>query len=234
VLFRSHPCSYNLCVNLRENWIILVFLAAFLAVIAFAARAFYSIYPVLNSENLDAFIRGFGAQAVLVYAFAYLLSSPIPFLAPILAATGGLLFGPILGTLLAISIAGITSLVPFLIARHLGRAWVAAKLKGGRLDTYYQKANQGSGFAFVLLLRLVPVMPWELQNYVAGVTRVSIWTYLGATMLGSIPLSVALVILGSNAKDPTSWQFFASLALTGVILLAPILFVALRNRKVSP
>ena len=215
----------------RSNWVILVFLAAFLAVIALAARTFFSRYPVLNSENLDAFIRGFGAQAILVYVLAYLLSSPIPFLAPILAATGGLLFGPLLGTALAISSAALTSLVPFLIARRLGRDWVAAKLKGGRLDSLYQRANQGSGFTFILLLRLVPVMPWELQNYVAGVTRVSLGTYLAATLLGSAPLTVALGILGNAARQPTSWRFFAAVALTAFITLAPILYVALRNRK---
>jgi uncharacterized membrane protein YdjX (TVP38/TMEM64 family) len=218
-------------VKSRSNWVVLIFLAAFIAVIVFAARAFYSQYTELNSANLDAFIRGFGAQAVLVYSLAYLLSSPIPFLAPVLAATGGLLFGPFIGTLLAIFIAALTSLVPFMIARRLGREWVAGKLKGRRLDSFYQRANQGSGFSFILLLRLVPVMPWELQNYVAGVTRVSVVTYLLATLLGSAPLSIALVILGAAAKNPTSWQFFAALALTGVILVTPILIVTLRNRK---
>jgi uncharacterized membrane protein YdjX (TVP38/TMEM64 family) len=217
--------------NKQSNWVIAVFLLAFLAVIAFAARAYFSQYPELTSENLDHFIRGFGPQAVLVYVLAYLLSSPIPFIAPILAATGGLLFGPVLGTALAISSAAATSLVPFLIARRLGREWVAAKVKGGRLEGIYQQANSGGGFTFILLLRLVPVMPWELQNYVAGVTRVSVWTYLAATVLGSIPLSVALVILGDAARQPDSWQFIAAIALTGVILVAPILVVWLRSRK---
>jgi uncharacterized membrane protein YdjX (TVP38/TMEM64 family) len=218
----------------RSNWVVLLFLLAFLAVIGLAARAYFSQFPELTSENLDRFIRGFGPQAAAVYVLAYLLSSPIPFVAPILAAAGGLLFGPFLGTLLAILSAAVTSLVPFMVSRKLGQAWVLARLKGTRTENFYQKAYHGSGFSFILLLRLVPVMPWELQNYVAGLTPVSIVTYLAATVLGSAPLSIALVILGATAKNPGSWQFFAALALTGVTLLGPILFVAIRNKKRAP
>ena len=108
---------------------------------------------------------------------------------------------------------------------------MAGKLKGHRLDDLYRQANQGSGFQFILLLRLVPLMPWELQNYVAGVTRVRVPVYLLATVLGSAPLSIALVILGAAAKNPSSWQFFAALALTAVVLLVPILVALLRRQK---
>lgn len=213
-----------------KGWM-LVFGLGFLALIGWAAWAFFSQYPSLTSENLDRFIRGFGPLAVIVYGLAYLLSSPIPFMAPILVAAGGLLFGPFLGTFLAIFCASATSLVPFMVSRRLGREWVEAKMKGTRLDDFYQKAYQNSGFNFILMLRLVPVMPWEMQNYIAGVTPVPVLTYLAATVLGSAPLSIALVILGAAFKDPGSWQFLPALALTGVILLGPIAYMALSRRR---
>jgi len=216
--------------NRRSNWVMLGFALAFAAVLGLAAQAYFSRYAELSSANLELFIRGFGAQAAAVYFLAYLLSSPIPFLAPVLAATGGLLFGPVWGTLLAVLSATATSLVPFLISRRLGRAWVQAKLRGSRLEDMLQRANHG-GFGFVLLLRLVPLMPWELQNYVAGVSAVPVPIYLLATLLGSAPLSIALVLLGAAAKDPASWQFLAALALTAVVLLAPILTVVYQNRR---
>ncbi len=215
----------------QSNAIVWVFLAAFLVLVGLAARAYFSEYAEFNSENLDRFIRGFGPLAFGVYVLAYLLSSPIPFLAPVLAATGGLLFGPVAGTLLAILSSTATSLVPFLVARRLGQGWVEARLAGTRFQGVLARANQGSGFGFILLLRLVPVMPWELQNYVAGVTRVALPAYLAATLLGSAPLSIALVILGAAAREPGSWQFFAALALTAVILIAPIAVVAIRSRR---
>jgi uncharacterized membrane protein YdjX (TVP38/TMEM64 family) len=214
----------------KPNGWIVVFVLAFLGLVAGAAWAFFSRYPTFNTQNLDLFISGFGPWAMVVYGLAYLLSSPIPFMAPVLAATGGLLFGPVTGTLLAILIAAATSLVPFMMSRKLGREWVEARLKGTRVENFYRRAYQNNGFRFVLMLRLVPVMPWELQNYVAGVTQVSVPSYMLATILGSAPLSIALVILGATFKNPGSWQFFAALALTAVILLVPIAYVTLSSR----
>lgn len=104
-------------------------------------------------------------------------------------------------------------------------------MKGTRLEDIIVKVGGGSGFKFILLLRLVPILPWELQNYIAGVSRVTLPSYLLATLLGSSPLSLALVLLGAAAKNPASWQFPAAILLTAVILLAPIIYVAIRNRK---
>jgi len=216
----------------QSNWVTILILLAFLALVALAVYAYFSQYPELTSDNLERFISSFGPWAVAVYVLAYLLSSPIPFLAPILSATGGLLFGPALGASLAVLVAAVTSLVPFTISRRLGREWVSAKLQGSRLNNLYQHFDRGgSGFSFVLLLRLVPVMPWELQNYIAGVTQVTVLTYLVATILGSIPLTVCLAILGAAVKNPGSWQFVAALGLTAVVLVTPILIFYIQNKK---
>ena len=215
----------------QSNWVTFLFLLAFLALVGLAARTYFSQYPELTSDNLERFISGFGPWAVAVYVLAYLLSSPIPFLAPVLSATGGLLFGSLLGAALAILIAAATSLVPFSISRRLGREWVEAKLQNSKLNNIYKRLDTGNGFTFILLLRLVPLMPWELQNYLAGVTRVSVPTYLLATLLGSTPLTLCLAILGDAAKNPSSWQFAGSVALTAVVLVTPILIFYLRTRK---
>ena len=216
--------------NTWLNWLTALFVISFVTLLALAVRSFFSQYSQFTSDNLELFIRGFGPLGALIYALAYFLGSPIPFLAPILAAAGGLLFGPVSGTALAILASTATSLLPFMIARRLGRGWVETKLKGSRLDDLLQKANRG-GFTFILLLRLVPLMPWELQNYVAGITQVKLPTYLAATLLGCAPLSVALVILGAAAKQPTSWQFYAALALTGAVVAVPLVTVWVRSRR---
>jgi uncharacterized membrane protein YdjX (TVP38/TMEM64 family) len=214
------------------NWLTALFVLAFVLLLVLAVRAFFAEYSQFTSENLDQFIRGFGPLSALVYVLAYFLGSPIPFLAPILAAAGGLLFGPVSGTLLAIIASSATSLLPFMIARRLGRKWVETRLKGTRLDDLLQRANRGS-FSSILLLRLVPVLPWELQNYVAGITQVKLATYLAATLLGSTPLSISLVLLGAAAKRPASWQFIAALALTGTVLVVPLVVVWVRRRAQS-
>jgi uncharacterized membrane protein YdjX (TVP38/TMEM64 family) len=86
----------------------------------------------------------------------------------------------------------------------------------------------------VLLMRLVPILPWEVQNYVAGLTQIAIPKYLIATALGIVPGSAALVFLGESITDPTSWQFFAALGFNAIIMIgAPLIarFVMNRNKK---
>jgi len=215
----------------RSNLVTILFLIAFLVVVGLAAYAFYSQYPALTSENLERFIAGFGGWAIAVFVLAYFLASPIPMMAPVLATTGGLLFGVALGTVLAILVATATSLVPFTLARRLGRDWVEAKIKGTRVESFYKRLDRGNGFNFILLLRLVPVMPWEMQNYVAGVTRVTLPVYLVATLLGSVPMTVCLALLGSTIKNPVSWQFLGSLLLAGAVLIVPIVVFYLRSKR---
>ena len=198
--------------------------------VALAAWAFFSEYPELNAANLELFIVRFGPWAVVVYILAYAVSSPIPLISPILTMAGGLLFGPLLGAVLSTGSAVLTSLIPFTIARRLGREWVEAKLHGSKLEGTIRRLDNGSGFNFVLLLRLVPVIPWEMQNYISGVRRVTVPAYLLATVLGSTPMSVALVLLGAAAKNPASWQFVAALILVGVVFVTPLTILWLRRR----
>lgn len=216
--------------KLRANWWMILMLLVFLAILAVALQAYFSRYSELTSDNLDDFIRSFGGWSFAVFSLAYLVSSPIPFLATILAATGGLLFGALPGAAVAVLLSTATSLVPFSLSRRMGREWVAARLAGSKLGKYYQQIDDGNSFTFVLLLRLVPILPWELQNYVAGVTRIAVPPYLVATIVGSIPMTFALAILGAAARKPGSWEFFGALLLTALALLVPASLVVWRRR----
>jgi uncharacterized membrane protein YdjX (TVP38/TMEM64 family) len=108
---------------------------------------------------------------------------------------------------------------------------VESKLKGKKLDNIYQQSEGGKALTFIILMRLIPVLPWEVQNYVAGLTKVKIPTYLLGTMLGIIPGSFSLVFLGATATDPTSWQFFAAIALKIATGLIPVGYLAVKSRK---
>jgi uncharacterized membrane protein YdjX (TVP38/TMEM64 family) len=202
-------------------------------VAALTATAWYyfSQYDRVNRANIEAFIRGFGAWAPVAYGVLYIICAPIPFLAPLFSAVGGLLFGTWRGTLYVMLIATISALVPFFLARRLGREWVEAKLQGRKLSEIYKQSAGEKGFLFIMLMRLIPVLPWEVQNYVAGLTQVTIPTFMLATMVGIIPGSFSLVFLGAAATDPTSWQFFAAIALKIVTALIPAVAIFIRRRR---
>ena len=221
----------NLKEQSRQQWINVMFVAVIVGVFAATAWYYFSMYDEFNRRNLEAFIGGFGPWAPLAYAAIYVISAPIPFLAPVLSAVGGLLFGIVWGTCLVLIVATGSAFVPFYMARRLGRDWVESKLEGKKLDKIYQQSAGSRGFVFVMLMRLIPVLPWEVQNYVVGLTKVSPLTFIAGTMLGIIPGSFSLVFLGAAATDPTSWQFVAAVALKIVTALIPVVAIYVRSRR---
>lgn len=192
---------------------------------------YFSKYDAISRENIEAFVSGFGIWAPLAYAVLYIACSPIPLLAPTFSAVGGLIFGAVRGTVVVMIVATLSALVPYSLSRRLGREWVESKLKGKKLDNLYQQSEGSKAFTFIVLMRLIPVLPWEIQNYVAGLTKVKIPTFMLGTILGIIPGSFSLAFLGAAATDPTSWQFVAAIALKVATALIPVVYLAIQSRK---
>jgi uncharacterized membrane protein YdjX (TVP38/TMEM64 family) len=202
-----------------------------IAVIVGVTIYYFSQYDSISRDNIQAFVSGFGVWAPIAYAIIYIACSPIPLLAPTFSAVGGLLFGAVKGTLIIMIVASISALVPFSLSRRLGREWVESKLKGKKLDNIYQQSEGSKAFTFIVLMRLIPVLPWEIQNYVAGLTKVKIPTFILGTFLGIIPGSFSLAFLGAAATDPTSGQFVAAIALKVATALIPVVYLAVQNRR---
>ncbi len=209
----------------------ILLLIVILSVFGLATWYYFTLYAVFNVDNLHSFISGFGVWAPLAFVLIYIISAPIPFLAPIISAVAGLLFGTLPGTLIAMLAATLSAFIPFYLARSLGRDWVEKRIKSKQIQEAYEKSEGKGGFLFVLLMRLIPVLPWEVQNYVAGLTKVKIPAFILGTLLGIIPGTFSLAFLGDAIKDPTSWEFFAALGLKILTALIPAIYLFFKNRK---
>ena len=219
----------------RKSWT--KYVGGILAIVVLVSViAFYlTRYNQLSIENIRDFIDSFGIWAPLVYGVIYITASPIPFVATVLSTTGGVLFGPVRGTLYTVVIASLSALVPFTLARHLGQVWVAAKLKGKKLENLLLQTPQQYGFILVLLTRLIPVLPWEIQNYVLGLTSVSIKDFFLGTLLGTIPGTFSLVYLGDSLINLSTSRLWVALGLNVATLLVPAVVLLSRNlRKKRP
>ncbi|MGC9400189.1 MAG: TVP38/TMEM64 family protein [Anaerolineae bacterium] len=216
--------------NKRRTWLNILLVVIVFGLFAAMAWYYFSQYDRFNRQNLEAFIGGFGAWAPIIYIIVYAVSSPIPFLAPVLSAAGGLLFGTLWGMLLVVGSATLSATIPFFLARMLGREWVEQRVKGSKIEKFYEQSEGSTGFIFIMLMRLIPVLPWEVQNYAAGLTQVSLPIFAAGTIVGILPGSFSLVFLGASATDPTSWEFFLAIGLKIVTALIPILGVYIRSR----
>ncbi|CAM6129491.1 unnamed protein product [Calypogeia fissa] len=147
------------------------------------------------------FLEGYGPAGyglfVLVYAGLELLAIPaIP-----LTMSAGLLFGAAIGTII-VSIAGtIAATGAFLISRYLARDRILALAKGNKKFLAIDKAIGDDGFRVVTLLRLSPLLPFSLGNYLYGLTSVKLGPYVLGSWLGMLPGSWAYVSAGALSRS---------------------------------
>ncbi|MBI2495088.1 MAG: TVP38/TMEM64 family protein [Candidatus Omnitrophica bacterium] len=182
----------------------------------------------ITPDNVRGFVLSFGVLAPVIYLAAY--GQPIvPLPASVMTITGGLAFGPIWGTLAALTGATIRACSQFFVARLLGRAAVEKLLKGGVADLNQRLGD--NSFKAVLLIRIIPNFPFDVQNYGLGFSRVRFAPYFLGTVLG-MPLSAFVFAnFGYALTDPrNTWK----LLLAVLLIIGLILAQRRLTRRASP
>lgn len=182
--------------------------------------------------------RDLGPWGPLVLAVAYIPLTVLAVPASILTIGGGYLFGLPLGFFADSIGATIGATAAFILGRTLGRSYVTSKLKNYPKFQAIAVAIQRSGFKIVLLLRLVPLLPFNMLNYLLSVTPVTLGQYMLASWLGMMPITFAFVYIGTTLKDlsdirhawndgsTSHWIFIALGFVVSVILMVSITKVA--------
>lgn len=171
---------------------------------------------------------------VCIYVLAILLLAPLsPF-----ALAAGLLFGFWWGTLLALVALNMGSALAFIIARYLlPRPFAQQFLEHDRHGKVaaVAEALRGEAVLTIAVLRLNPLVPFNLQNYICGLTGVGFGRYALATFLGASPFTVALVYLGyagrqlANASGLQVEEWILLLCFVAVLLTVPLSWVTIRR-----
>jgi uncharacterized membrane protein YdjX (TVP38/TMEM64 family) len=202
---------------------------ALLAALLVLASAGVLLIGGPSKAGIEETIQSTGIAAPVVFVALYGILTVLLFPGSIITAASGVLFGTALGTGLSVIGATIGATGAFLVGRRLGRSQVEriAGRRIGALDSWLERR----GFLAVLYVRLLPIVPFNALNYVAGVTSVRPRDYVLGTAIGIIPGAFAYAALGGSLDDPTSPEFLAALGLVVVLaaagpLLARVLPVA--------
>jgi uncharacterized membrane protein YdjX (TVP38/TMEM64 family)/Fe-S oxidoreductase len=138
--------------------------------------------------------------APLIFLGVYAIT-PSLFLPSIpLTLAAGFFWGPLWGIIFSITGATIGSCPPFFLARHLFQETVRAKVAPERWEWLQGKVVR-HGWKAVAFTRLVPVFPFNLLNYLFGLTPIPFGQYLGSTALFMLPGCIAFVAFGSSLGE---------------------------------
>jgi uncharacterized membrane protein YdjX (TVP38/TMEM64 family) len=145
--------------------------------------------------------KGMGAAGGVLYTVFYIAGTALFFPGLPLTLGAGFLYGAVIGTLVVspASVAGAT--LAFLIARYVARDWVTRRLKKYPQAAAIDRAIEKNGFKAVVLLRLQPVLPFNILNYALGLTSIRLRDYMLASWIGMFPATVLYVYLGSIMND---------------------------------
>jgi uncharacterized membrane protein YdjX (TVP38/TMEM64 family) len=180
--------------------------------------------------GLKAYLLSFGAWAPVVSALVMVLQAVVaPLPAFVVAMANGLLFGAFWGTLLTWSTAMVGAVICFYLARALGRPAVerlVSRLAMNSVDDFFRRYGNNS----VLIARLIPLLSFSAISYVAGVTSISFWGYLGATAVGLLPGTIVFCVMGQNMTNLTRFIFYAVTGIAALTVLGLTLRQTLNRR----
>ncbi|ANM70175.1 SNARE associated Golgi protein family [Arabidopsis thaliana] len=142
-----------------------------------------------------------GPWGPFALAVAYIPLTVLAVPASVLTLGGGYLFGLPIGFVADSVGATLGSGAAFLLGRTIGKPFVVAKLKDYPQFQSVALAIEKSGFKICLLLRLAPLLPFSMLNYLLSVTPIRLGPYLLSSWLGMMPITLALVYVGTTLKD---------------------------------
>ena len=206
------------------RWIVAGLLLAALAI-------GWSLLPVGDwLRGLRDWIAGLGFRGVAIFAVIYAVGAVVMAPEAVLTIIAGFAYG-FWGLPLVLGAATVGASLAFLIARYFARDKVRLLLERRRDLAAIDRAIAEDGWKIVALLRLSPLIPFNLQNYLFGVTAIPFRHFIAATFAGIIPGTALYTYLGalgnvSEGADLGKWAVF------GGGLAATIVVAVLVTRKV--
>jgi len=196
-----------------------------LLIVAGAGICIWGYRAGVTPEILAAWIVSFGIWAPIGFVLLYGVATVAMIPGGIFDLVGGAVFGPYFGTLYDLAGGSLGAALAFLVARYIAQEWLEARA-GPRLQSVMRSVHE-EGWRFVAFVRLVPVFPYNIVNYLLGLTRIPFHHYVAATILFMAPSTVAYTWLGFAGRqvmegDTHQIRYaFIALALLGILIFVP-------------
>ena len=158
---------------------------------------------------------GLGAPLLFVLFSGAVTIAPVP--RTVFTVAAGVLFGSVTGVLLAVLGTTLAAAAAFWLVRLLGRRFVEKHADRPALAWVLSRLDH-RGLVAVASLRLIPAVPFCVINYAAGLSGLRFGPYLAGTVLGILPGTVAVVVLGDAATGGTPHPVLLTVSVAGGLL----------------
>lgn len=175
-------------------------------------------WQVLTSNDetrIKEWVAGFGwygPLVLIVVMIAQMFLLVIPTIAIMVVSI--LAYGPLWGSIIILAAVFAASSVGYFLGRYLGKT-VVMKLLGQKTKHKIEQFIGSYGFWAIIVTRLNPFLSNDAISFVGGTLKMGYWKFIGATMMGILPLTAFIAILGKSTeqlKTGLMWGSLVSLA----------------------
>jgi len=155
---------------------------------------------LFDHELLSLHLSNFGIWTTLLFVLGFAGATSLGFPGNVMTIAGGALFGLGWGTFLSILGATLGAIGAFWLARYLLHGWAERRFGQHAMLLRLKRMIAHNPMNFVLAVRLTPISPFSLVNFLFGLTPLDLKTYTVGTFLGIAPVTFAYAWLGASGK----------------------------------
>ena len=195
----------------------LVFLTAFIAVAWFARSRFD-----VSAENIRTYILSFGAIGPLIFMGLYVIGPIVVFPTSILSLAAAFAYGLWPGMLYIVIGATGAGITGYVMGRFFGDS--VLKFHQSKWAGSIYERMKGQGFLYVFVLRLIPLVGFDILSYLAGMTRVKFASFVLATVIGMLPGTLAYSLVGTSLASGDRTLILIAISVFALLLVTTFLF----------
>lgn len=166
-----------------------------------------------NYQNLQQIVENHLAIAIGIYILVTVVTCVVLVLPGVTyAIVGSLVFGPFLGTICCVVAVTIGAGIAFIVGRYFLKEDLKPTIQKNKYlnKLLFQDANRND-FIILMITRLVPVFPYNLQNFAYGITDISFRNYMIYSFLFMIPGTAMYTIGTAGVLDPEKRVLYLSI-----------------------
>lgn len=186
----------------------------------------FFVIKYLPLERVRSIIQSGGGFAPFIYILLFSILPIFFFPVPIIALAGGLAFGVWKGSFYTVIGASINCILMYLIAKYIGKEQVDKYLeKHLSKDVKERISSKETDIGFYLfVLRLTPIIPYNLINYMSGLLDIGLKKYIIISILGIMPGTAVYLNMGDKAINYKSKEFVISVVfMIALVIIANLL-----------
>ena len=216
----------------KSGLIKIIATVAIFAIVFVIANQLGLVDKLKNVKVLQEWFQGLGFLGYVAYILIYIVVAVFMFPASAITIAAGITFGSVLGGILALVGATIGAAVAFVIAKYVARDTIVNKFGVNPIFKKIENGVKENGTSFLILTRLVPLFPYNIQNYAYGVTPMKLSTFVLISLITMAPGAFIYAFMaGEIVANGISVKLLVQFAAAGLILFGVSLIPKFISRK---